>query len=221
MSTFVLMRVLESAPQRYDAGMRLITLGRLDAAYDRLAGRVRVGERVLDLGCGTGALTLRAACRGARVLGVDVDAGMLAIAARRVAAAGLEDRVELREAGVAELGREADGSYHAVLAGLFLSELGPDERRHALREAARLLRPGGLLLLADEVRAAGRARRLLLGALRAPLVLLAWLATQQSTHPLQDPEAMVRAAGLAPESVRRSALGSLVELVAAKAGGGR
>jgi len=59
MSTYVLMRVLESAPRRYDLGIRLLTLGRVDRAYDRLASQIESGQRVLDLGCGTGALAVR------------------------------------------------------------------------------------------------------------------------------------------------------------------
>ena len=74
MSTYVLMRILESAPRRYDLGIRLLTLTRLDKAYDRLAGYIERGQRVLDLGCGTGALTLRAAQRGAKVKGIDINA---------------------------------------------------------------------------------------------------------------------------------------------------
>jgi len=55
------MRILESAPSRYDKGLRILTMGRLDDAYDRLTSGIEQGQRVLDLGCGTGALTLRAA----------------------------------------------------------------------------------------------------------------------------------------------------------------
>ncbi|HKJ24143.1 MAG TPA: methyltransferase domain-containing protein, partial [Myxococcota bacterium] len=84
MSTYVLMRILESAPHRYDFGMRLLTLGGVGRAYDRLAARVEEGQRVLDVGCGTGALTLRMARRGARVKAIDVSAEMLEMAAQRV-----------------------------------------------------------------------------------------------------------------------------------------
>ena len=54
MSTYVLMRILESAPHRYELGIRLLTLGRIEGAYDRLASRVERGQQVLDIGCGTG-----------------------------------------------------------------------------------------------------------------------------------------------------------------------
>ena len=50
MSATVLMRVLESAPSRYDLGIRLLTLGQVEQAYDRLAAHVQAGQRVLDVG---------------------------------------------------------------------------------------------------------------------------------------------------------------------------
>lgn len=50
-----------SAPSRYDRGIRLITLGGVNKAYERLASRINDGWKMLDIGCGTGAMTLRAA----------------------------------------------------------------------------------------------------------------------------------------------------------------
>ena len=77
MSTYVLMKILESAPGRYDAGLRILTLGRLDKAYDRLASHISKGQKVLDIGCGTGALVIRAALQGAFVKGIDINSGMI------------------------------------------------------------------------------------------------------------------------------------------------
>jgi ubiquinone/menaquinone biosynthesis C-methylase UbiE len=169
MSTYVLMRILESAPHRYDLGIRLLTFGRLDATYDRLASRIAAGQRVLDLGCGTGALSLRAARRGATVKGIDVNAQMLEIARRRVKEAGVAPHVELEEMGVAELEHEPPESYDAVLSGLCFSELSEEELRFTLRQVRRILRPGGLLLVADEVRRADPVRRWLHALVRAPM----------------------------------------------------
>lgn len=216
MSTYVLMRILESTPSRYDLGIRLLTFGAADRAYDRLADRIGSGQRVLDVGCGTGALAIRAARRGAQVKGIDVDPGMLEIAARRAREAGVEELVELCEVGVAELDREPAGSFDAVTSGLCFSELGEDELRYVLRQIVRLLRPNGLLLVADEVVPAGRLRRVLHGAVRAPLVALTYLVTQGTTHSVADLPGWIRAAGLGIESVRTNRSGSFAEVVARK-----
>ncbi len=216
MSTYVLMRILESAPSRYDLGIRWLTLGRLDRAYDRLAGHIAPGQRVLDVGCGTGALTLRAARRGARVKGIDVNAQMLEIAARRAREAGLAERVELVEMGVAELDREADESCDAVTSGLCFSELTDDELAYTLEQVTRVLRSGGLLLIADEVRPTALTRRLLHGLIRFPLSVLTYVVTQQTTHAVAKLPEKLEAAGLSIVSLQASSLGSLCEIVARK-----
>lgn len=214
MSTYVLMRILESAPRRYELGIRLLTLGRLDRAYDFLASHVERGQRVLDVGCGTGALTLRAAKRGAMVRGIDVNAQMLEIAGKRVKDAGLTALVELLEMGVAELDTEEAGRYDAVMSGLCLSELSDDEVRYALSQVARILRPGGLLLVADEIRPRGFPNRVIHSLVRAPLVVFTYLITQQTTHPASRLAEKLEAAGLAIVSVHRNRLGSFGAFVA-------
>ena len=168
-SAYVLMKVLESAPSRYEWGIRLLTLGQVDRAYDRLAAHVQAGQRVLDMGCGTGALTVRAAQRGAHVRGIDVSAQMLDQARLNVERSGCAERVELVEMGVAELDREPEQSYQVVMSGLCFSELTAGERAFALAQAYRLLEPGGLLLLADEVVPQGVLRRI-----STPLCVFRW-----------------------------------------------
>ena len=221
MSTYVLMKVLESAPNRYDRGIRLLTLGRVDKAYDRLAAHVTPGQQVLDIGCGTGALTLRAARRGATVKGIDVNAQMLAITQRRAGEANLASNIELCEMGVAELGNEPPEGYDVVMSGFCFSELTEGERVYALQEARRVLKAGSLLLLADEVVPEGAVNRALHWSTRLPLVVLTYLLTQTTTHAIRRlPEAVERA-GFEITSTRWSRLGSFVELVARRPGKAR
>jgi demethylmenaquinone methyltransferase/2-methoxy-6-polyprenyl-1,4-benzoquinol methylase len=210
------MRILESAPGRYDRAMRLLTFGSIDRAYDRLASYVRPDTRVLDIGCGTGALTLRAARQGAWVKGIDVSAPMLEIAAQRAFDAGLSDAIELQEVGVALLDSEEAGRFDAVMSGLCFSELSDDEITYTLTQIRRILRPEGLLLLADEVRPGKLVARIVMALVRAPLVALAYLVAGRISHPVEGLPERVAAAGLVVESSQTSGLGSLSELVARK-----
>jgi len=215
-STYVLMRILESAPQRYDQGMRLLTLGRVERAYDRLARRIGPGQRVLDLGCGTGALSIRAARRGASVTGLDINPEMLVIAQQRIQDAGVQPAVTLQERGVAELDGERSESVDVITAGLFFSELGDDELRYTLAQVARILKTGGLLLAADEVLPDTFPGRALHALLKAPLAALAYLVTQQTTHAVRHLPERVEEAGLTVESLVSSNLGGFAELRARK-----
>jgi ubiquinone/menaquinone biosynthesis C-methylase UbiE len=219
MSTYILMRILESAPSRYELGIRLLTLGRLEKAYDRLASRIVRGQRVLDLGCGTGALTLRAAQRGAKIKGIDINAQMLETAWQRVREAGLTETVNLVEMGVAELDSEETESYDAVMSGLCFSELNEHELAYTLKQVVRILKPGGLLLVADEVKPRNPLCRLIHSLIRAPLAVFTYLITQQTTHAVAGLSDNLTGAGLSVLSVDSNFLGSFSAVVAQKPGG--
>ena len=217
MSTYVLMRILESAPHRYDLGIRLLTLGAVGPAYDRLVSHVDEGDRVLDVGCGTGALTLRAAEKGAHVKGIDVNTEMLAVAKDKISKAQYSGQVELEEKGVAELDQEPSEAYDVVMSGLCLSELSEDELGYAFQQALRILKPGGLLLVADEVPPVNIGSRWIHRLVRTPLALATYLVSGQTTRPLESLPARIEEAGFIMESSRATSMGSFMEVVASKA----
>jgi ubiquinone/menaquinone biosynthesis C-methylase UbiE len=197
----------------------MLTLGKLDGVYDRLISFVGDGQRVLDVGCGTGALALRAAAKGAWVKGIDVNPQMLEIARSRARQAKLEHRVEWAEMGVAELESEEAASYDVVVSGLCFSELTADEVSFALEQARRVLKPRGLLLLVDEIVPDRLPQRVLNTVLRVPLSVLVYLWSQTTTHAVADLPHKVQKAGFVVESTRLQNLGSLLELVARRPAG--
>lgn len=108
-----------------------------------LAGRLS-GRRVLDVGTGDGTYAIEAARRDARATGIDVDLAMLAAARSRSESAGVS--VALREARTEELPFD-DGAFDVVLAVTVLCFV-PDPGG-AVREMARVLAPGGRLVLGE------------------------------------------------------------------------
>lgn len=212
----VFMKWLETTPEKYDRGIQLLTLNKLGQIKERIASKmVREGDRVLEIGCGTGTLAVLMARYGADVTGVDVSPAMLGQARRKVAAAGLEEQVELAELDASMLtDRFAPDSFDRIVSTLTFSELSDDERRFVLEECRTLLAPGGRLVIADEVAPEGLLRRLIYGLVRLPLVLITWLLTRATTHPLIQFPRELAEAGFRAESVTSFPAASLKLFVA-------
>lgn len=135
--------------RHYEAFTGIFFLGRRRHVYTRLASLsgARTGDRVLDVGCGTGYFTRAMAdvvgCDGTAV-GIDASADMLEHA-RQITRV---DNCTFSE-GLAESLEAADGSYDVVVTSLMIHHLPEDLRGRAIAEMFRVLRPGGRILVAD------------------------------------------------------------------------
>lgn len=136
--------------QHYDAFVRLLTLGRENALRTETIqlAALPTGGSVLDVGCGTGTLTLRAkAAVGAsgKVCGVDAAPEMVEVARQK---AGTQQGVEFR-VGLIEALPFADGTFDVVVSSLMFHHLPPAVKQKGLKEIYRVLKPGGRLLIVD------------------------------------------------------------------------
>jgi ubiquinone/menaquinone biosynthesis C-methylase UbiE len=106
------------------------------------------GQRVLDLGCGSGTLAIivKAAYPEVDVLGLDADADILGLARRKAEAAGV--KVHFDEGFSTELPYE-DESFERVFSTLFFHHLTGADKRRTLVEVARVLRSAGELHVGD------------------------------------------------------------------------
>jgi len=113
------------------------------------AMQIDEAKTVLDIGCGTGVAARAIARRrgfSGRVLGIDLSPGLAQKATELAAGEGLEKRVEFRSGDSRKLDL-IDGTFDAVVAHTLLSHV--DDPLSVVKEAARLVRPGGMIGIFD------------------------------------------------------------------------
>ena len=139
-----------SSPRTYDFTVELFFLGRRRTSHQALvaAAGVRPGQRVLDVGCGTGYLSrlvARSVGPNGIVVGIDPSESMIQYARRKAASTG---NCEF-QVGAAEALPFPGDHFGVVVSSLVLHHLPEDLRVRALEETRRVLRPGGALLVAE------------------------------------------------------------------------
>jgi ubiquinone/menaquinone biosynthesis C-methylase UbiE len=130
----------------YDLMAGLLGFG---TVYRQLVSQadIAAGQHVLEIGCGTGNLTIQAkrAQPSAEVIGCDPDPRILAVAKRK---ANRLNGIRF-EQGYAERLPYADGEFDRVLSSMMLHHINDESKPAAAAEIFRVLRPGGRLHLVD------------------------------------------------------------------------
>ena len=216
MISYIIMKAFESAPQRYDWGLGVISLGHINKIRRHIVDNfIGPGDRVLDIGCGTGTLAVMMAIKGARVDGFDLSKSMLAVAKQKVNSAGMERNITLMILDVADMATAfRSQSYDRVVSNLVFSELSKDEQIYVLQESKRLLKDQGLLIIGDEIIPQSSFCRWIFRTMRFPLAVLTFLLTQSTTRSVKDLKDKIIKTGFQIVSADQSLLGSF-ELIAA------
>ena len=204
--------MLEQTPAKYDRGMRLLTLGRIDLIKRQIASSwVEPGCDVLEIGSGTGTLAAMMTGGGGHVVGIDISEAMLAEARKSA------PNAEFLHITATEIGTLGTERFDRIVATLSFSELCEDELDYVLRLSAAALKPGGRLVVADEILPDVWWQRIIFYLLRWPLAALTFLLTQNTTHALKAFESRLKRAGYRIIFRRRYLLGTLALIAAEKA----
>jgi ubiquinone/menaquinone biosynthesis C-methylase UbiE len=169
---------------------------------------LRPDMQLLEIGCGTGSTALAHAPFVERILATDISARMIEIAEHK-ASAGKVGNVVFAQASVDDL-EAPDGCFDAVLAMSILHLV--DDRNVAIAKAARLLKPGGVLVSSTACLGDGLSVFKLIGPIGRLLGLLPFVRV----FTLEELQVSLRAAGLVIEQVWRPGKREGVFMIARK-----
>ena len=159
----------------YDLAIRLLTRERTwrGALLQQFAPME--GESILDVGCGTGsfAIMLKRAVPGARIVGLDPDPAVLAIAAAKARAAGVE--IEWRE-GYANQAADLGESFDKAVSSLVFHQVPLPGKREGIAAMFQAVRPGGKVHIVDY---ALQRNKLMRGLFRVTVQLVDGVADTQ------------------------------------------
>ncbi|MBW1848233.1 MAG: class I SAM-dependent methyltransferase [Deltaproteobacteria bacterium] len=143
-------------------------------------------DHVLEIGCGTGELAQMLVSQGSVVHGFDMNAAMIEAANERIQRNHLEDRFKATHMGVDGMDSLPDAFYDAVVSTLVFSELSDDERKYVFKHSARVLKPEGIIVIADEVVPENIFMKLFHKLIRLPMLAMTYLITRTLTTPISD-----------------------------------
>jgi ubiquinone/menaquinone biosynthesis C-methylase UbiE len=146
--------------QHYDLAVKLMTLWQ-DGAMRRKTielAALKPTDTVLDVGCGTGDLTIAASKRAGRVTGIDAAPEMIEVAKQKAARAKVN--INFQTQAIEHLSFP-DGTFDVVLSSLMMHHLPGDLKLRGLKEVSRVLKPGGRVFIVDGSRPNGQSSWLL------------------------------------------------------------
>jgi demethylmenaquinone methyltransferase/2-methoxy-6-polyprenyl-1,4-benzoquinol methylase len=184
--------------------MEKASRGRVRAVKESVAAELFKTKRVLEIGCGTGELAAMLIAQGAQVDGFDMSPAMVKVARQRILIESLQKKFTVRRMGVDEMDGLPASYYDAVVSTLVLSELSDDERHFTLNHSARVLKPNGLIVIADEVVPQRILPRFAQTIIRAPMLIASYLVSRSITRPISNLSGELTGAGFTVEKEKRS-----------------
>jgi ubiquinone/menaquinone biosynthesis C-methylase UbiE len=211
----ILMKLSEGrAANQYDWWISLLTLWQDRAMKDYIVGNLLPKRgRILDIGCGTGRLLVEAGRRGARGMGIDTSPTMLSIARRESEKRNLGRRLRFETGNALNLNLSVE-PFDLVVSTLMTSELQPDELHRFLDNAAKLVKPDGIVAIGDEGYPTGLVFGRIMAAVRKVSYWIVSRLVGLRSHSYHGIPAAMKSAGLRPKYKVRFMSGLLTLYVA-------
>ncbi len=188
--SYVYMKALEKKAERYDKGMKNLTLGRLLKINKYIVDNlINKKETILDIGMGTGTFAILCGKKGVIVTGIDNSEKMLEVAKKKIELEGLTKSIQVIKMPVIELDEKfSDKSFDKIIAILSFSEFYGEEQDFCLKQINRILKDNGEFILVDEVKPKKIWKKIVYFFIRTPLIIITYFKSQLTTKSLRNIE---------------------------------
>lgn len=195
MYLYAWMKFVETAPERYDKSMEVMTGGLLSKIKNDIARQIPKGSNVLDIGCGTATLAIQLAKEGVIVTGLDCSLQMLEIAKQNIMRSHCKD-ITLVNESVTQLGLVfKENTFDYIVSTVALGEFPKEYLTFIFQECLKILKPGGHIIVADEVWPRKTWRRFLHAIVMAAAWIPQFLILRRVFYPIKDLESIIEGAG--------------------------
>ncbi|MFX0019726.1 MAG: corrinoid protein-associated methyltransferase CpaM [Promethearchaeota archaeon] len=186
--SYVYMKSLESKAEKYNKGIKTLTLGKYPKIKQYIvANYLNEGDKLLDIGMGTGTFAILAAKKNVDVIGIDYSEKMLEVAKNNIKNQGLTEQIKIKKMPIVNLDQVfKDNFFDRVSAMLTFSELYEKEQDFCLDQIYRILKDNGEFILVDEVKPKKFVKKVIYSFIRIPLMLITFLKSQLTTRPLKN-----------------------------------
>jgi ubiquinone/menaquinone biosynthesis C-methylase UbiE len=197
MYLYAWMKFVETAPERYDQGMEFMTAGLLNKVKDDVAAAIPKGANVLDIGCGTATLGIKLVKQGVKVAGLDCSDQMLEIAKKNMTKENIpsEQLVLIHDSVTQIKNIFADHSFDYIISTAALGEFPREYLIYIFQQCHRILKPGGRLIVADEVRPNGFWAKLFQTLVMVAVWIPQFLVVRRVCYPIKDLDKIIARAG--------------------------
>lgn len=188
------MKALEKRAEKYNKGIKILTLGRLPKIQKYIADNlVNRNEKLLDIGMGTGNFAILCAKNGIDVIGIDYSEKMLEIARKTIESEGLTEFIKIFKMPIVELDKKfPDKTFDKITASLTFSEFYYDEQEFCLDQVYRILKDDGEFILVDEVRPKKIWKKIVYFMIRIPLLIITYIISHLTTKSLKNIESRLK-----------------------------
>ncbi|MHA2292110.1 MAG: corrinoid protein-associated methyltransferase CpaM [Candidatus Hodarchaeales archaeon] len=151
--SYVYMKVLEESPDEYETGISKLTAGMIEEIYKRILAHIKVGDEVLELGCGPGTFSILCAKKGAKIVAIDISEKMITFAKEKSREMDVSDSIQFILGDFTSFERFLPKQkFNVIVSTLALSELRHLEQQFVFNQSWNILTNEGIVAFADEVK---------------------------------------------------------------------